>query len=560
MKERKIIFYLPEPETEKHNLKHNHPETYSGNNEPLKLKESGKILKSLRLLMVLPALAVFLWSGSLFCYSQTGKTGPASKVKLPPAKKFVLEWLGQKEQVEFFGRISDRIWSFAELGLQEYKSAALLSETLEKEGFKVERGLAGLPTCFVATYGDGKPVIGFLGEYDALPMLSQKGRVPRKEPLVEGAPGHGCGHNTMGTAAVAAAIATKKAMERFGLKGTIKVFGSPAEEILASRPYMVRAGLFEGVDAVIDNHSSSDFGTAYGVSGNAVISVIFTFKGKTAHSAGAPWEGRSALDAVELMNVATNYLREHLNPAHRLHYVILQGGEAPNVVPDRASVWYYIRNTDEQLEQMYERVVNCARAAALATGTELAEIKVLSATHQFHGNKALAELIQKNIELVGMPAWEEEELAFARALQEELKSREKGLKTEVNKLREPRDSFIGGGSTDVGEVTLVAPTATVRFPSNVPGAIGHHWSTVASVYGSIAWKGLNAGARAMALSAIDLLTSPEELKKIRKEFEEYIKTHPFKSFLPEDARPPLDLNKPLMDKWRALLEQFEIKD
>jgi len=324
---------------------------------------------------------------------QTAKKKAAAKVS--QEKKFILEWLGQKEQVEFFGRISDRIWSYAELGLQEFKSSKLLADTLEQAGFKVERGLAGMPTCFVATYGQGKPVIGFLGEFDALPMLSQKGRVPKKDPVVEGAPGHGCGHNTMGTAAIAAAIATKQAMEKFGFKGTIKVFGSPGEEILASRPYMVRAGLFKDVDTVIDNHSSSDFSTAYGVSGNALISVIFTFKGKTAHSAGAPWTGRSALDAVELMTVASNYLREHLNPAHRLHYVILEGGQAPNVVPDRASVWYYVRNTDQQLEAMFERVVNCAKAAALATGTELEEVRVLSATHQFHGNKALAELIQK---------------------------------------------------------------------------------------------------------------------------------------------------------------------
>ncbi|MDD8030975.1 MAG: amidohydrolase [Acidobacteriota bacterium] len=488
--------------------------------------------------------------------AQQKKPGP----KISREKTFVLDWLGRETQIEFFGRISDRIWSYAELGLQEYKSSDLLAETLEKAGFKVERGLAGLPTCFVATFGEGKPVIGFLGEFDALPGLSQKGRVPKQDPLIEGAPGHGCGHNTMGTAAVAAAIATKEAMVKFGLKGTIKVFGSPAEEILASRPYMVRAGLFQGVDAVIDNHSSSDFSTAYGVSGNAVISTIFTFKGKTAHSAGAPWAGRSALDAVELLNIAVNYLREHLNPAHRVHYVILEGGGAPNVVPEKASVWYYVRNTDDQLEQMFERVVNCAKAAALATGTELAEVRVLSATHQFHGNKALAELIQKNIELVGMPAWDDEEENFALALQAELKTEEKGLKKEVSKLREPREGFTGGGSTDVGEVTLVAPTATLRFPSSVPGAIGHHWSNVASVYGSIAWKGLNAGAKAMALTAVDLLNRPEELKKIQVEFEQYLKRHPYKSFLPAEAQPPLDLNKPLMDKWRSLLEEYELKD
>jgi len=506
------------------------------------------------------AVVLFLQTGIPAAAQNTQAARKKVPVKISKEKRFILDWLGQKEQVEFFGRLSDRIWSYAELGLQEFKSSELLADTLEKAGFTVERGLAGMPTCFVATYGQGKPVIGFLGEFDALPMLSQKGRVPKKEPLVEGAPGHGCGHNTMGAASVAAAIATSQAMQKFGLKGTIKVFGSPGEEILASRPYMVRAGLFTDVDVVIDNHSSSDFGTAYGVSGNAVISAIFTFKGKTAHSAGAPWAGRSALDAVELMNVATNYLREHLNPAHRLHYIILQGGEAPNVVPDRASVWYYVRNTDDQLEAMFERVLNCARAAALATGTELTEVRVLSATHQFHGNKTLAELIQKNIELVGMPDWEAGEEEFARALQQELGSGEKGLKKEVNPLREPRDPFIGGGSTDVGEVTLVAPTATVRFPANVPGAVGHHWSTVASVFGSIAWKGLNAGARAMALTAVDLLTGPEELKKIRAEFEEYMKTHSYKSFLPAEARPPLELNQALMEKWRSLLEQHEIKD
>lgn len=520
--------------------------------------------RATRLWLLLPLLLL----AALLCYRPGLAAGPENtqaakkkaSVKIGKEKRFILDWLGEKEQLEFFGRISDRIWSYAELGLQEFKSSKLLADTLEQAGFKVERGLAGMPTCFVASYGEGKPVIGFLGEFDALPMLSQKGRVARKDPVVEGAPGHGCGHNTMGTAAVAAAIATRKAMEKFGIKGTIKVFGSPAEEILASRPYMVRAGLFKDVDAVIDNHSSSDFGTAYGVSGNAVISAIFTFRGKTAHSAGAPWAGRSALDAVELMNVATNYLREHLNPAHRLHYIILEGGQAPNVVPDKASVWYYVRNTDAQLEAMFERVVNCARAAALATGTELAGVRVLSATHQFHGNRALAELLQKNIELVGMPAWDKEEEEFALALQQELKSEEKGLKREVSQLREPRDSLIGGGSTDVGEVTLVAPTATVRFPANVPGAIGHHWSTVASVYGSIAWKGLNAGAKVMALTALDLLTGPEALKKIRAEFEEHMKTHSYKSFLPPEATPPLDINRDLMEKWRALLEQHEIKD
>ncbi|MFA9453399.1 MAG: amidohydrolase, partial [Candidatus Aminicenantaceae bacterium] len=300
------------------------------------------------------------------------------KAEVTTEKQMVLDWLSQPEIMEKFGHISDSIWSFAELGMQEFKSSKLLADTLEEAGFTVERGAAGMPTCFVASYGSGKPVIGILGEYDALPMISQKGRMPAQDPLVDGAPGHGCGHNLMGTSAAAAAIAVKQAMEEHDLPGTIKVFGSPAEETLISRPYMVKAGLFEGVDAVIDNHSSSTLATGYGRGGNAMYSVIFSFKGKTAHGAGAPWTGRSALDAVELMNIAANFLREHLFYTYRMHYVIIHGGEAPNVVPDRASVWYYIRNTDERVEDMYERVVNCAKGAALASGTELTEVRILS--------------------------------------------------------------------------------------------------------------------------------------------------------------------------------------
>jgi aminobenzoyl-glutamate utilization protein B len=480
------------------------------------------------------------------------------KLKIAKEKQLVLNWLSQPQTVEKFGKISDAIWSYAELGLQEYNSSKLLADTLEQAGFKVERGVAGMPTCFVASYGSGKPVIGLLGEFDALPMLSQKGRVPSQDPLVEGAPGHGCGHNTMCTAAASAAIAVKEAMDKYGMKGTIKVFGSPAEEIVASRPHMIRAGLFNDVDAVIDNHSGSGFGTSYGRGGNAVFSVIFSFRGKTAHGANA-WAGRSALDAVEIMNVATNYLREHLDPAYRMHYVVIEGGQAPNVVPDKASVWYYVRNSDERVEEMYERVLNCAKAGALASGTELSSVRFIAAVHQSYSNRATAELLQKNIELVGMPPWTEEENVFAKALQKELKAKEEGLPTKVDSLRGPSPVSIGGGSTDVGDVTLIAPTASIRFPGQVPGAIGHHWSSVACNYGSTAWKGLNAGAKAIAASAIDLMTKPEELKKLRAEFEETSKKYPYRSFLPADAKPPLDINEELMKRYRPLLEKFIIE-
>jgi aminobenzoyl-glutamate utilization protein B len=507
-------------------------------------------------LILIPVLVLALVS---LPASSSGQASAKAKIKIEKEKQLVLDLLSKPETVERFGKISDAIWEYAELGLQEFRSSKLLADTLEQAGFKVERGLAGMPTCFVATYGAGKPVIGFLGEFDALPMLSQKGNSPTQDPIVPGAPGHGCGHNAMATAAVSAAIAVKEVMDKFGLVGTIKVFGSPAEEIVASRPYMVRAGLFKDVDAVIDNHSGSGLGTGYGRGGNALFSSIFSFKGKTAHGASA-WSGRSALDAVEIMNISTNYLREHLPISYRMHYVIMEGGEAPNVVPDKASVWYYVRNTDERLEEMYERVINCAKAGALASGTELLPVRVVSAIHQSHSNKGMAELLQKNIDLVGMPAWSDEENAFAKALQKELKAPEIGMPTKTGTLRAPSGQETGGGSSDVGEVTLVAPTATVSFPGQVPGAIGHHWSAVACTYGTTTWKGLNAGAKVIAASALDLLTKPAELKKIRDEFEAYIKTYPYKSFLPADAQPPLDINENLMNKYRALLEKAaEIK-
>ena len=476
--------------------------------------------------------------------------------KITPPKTLVLDWLGRPDILERYGRISDAIWSYAELGLQEFKSSKLLADALEKEGFKVERGLAGMPTCFVASYGQGRPVIGLLGEFDALPMLSQKGRVPNKDPLVEGAPGHGCGHNAMGTAAVAAAAALKQAMDRYKLPGTIKVFGSPAEETIISRPYMVQAGLFKDVDAIIDNHSSSTLASGYGRSGNAVFSVLFTFKGRTAHAAAFPWGGRSALDAVEVMDVAVNFLREHLPQSARVHYIITQGGEAPNVVPDRAAVWYYIRDTDETVESLYQRVLDCAKAGALATGTELAEARVISAVHQRQANKALAELIQQNAGLVGMPSWSAEEEAFAKALQKELKAPEVGMPKKVGVIDRPPEVFIGGGSSDVGEVTLVAPTATLEFPGQVPGVIGHHWSEVACNFGSTAWKGLNVGAKVMAAAVLDLLTDPAALKRVKDEFGAYSQLHPYKPFLPAGSQPPLDLNLELMKKWLPRMEPF----
>jgi len=499
--------------------------------------------------IALMALILFFISAGLIYSQKKNRDDLRFKTDLYKAKKDAMQFLGDSLTVTRFGVISDSIWGFAEPGMQEFRSSAILIRTLEAEGFRVEKGVAGMPTCFVATWGSGSPVVGILGEYDALPMLSQKPLVPVQDPVFTGAPGHGCGHNMMGTAGIAAAIAVRRSMELNKVGGTVRFFGSPAEETLISRPFMVREGVFSDVDAIIDNHASSEMETSYGVSGNAVMSIVFSFRGKTAHAAGAPWSGRSALDAVELMNVATNYLREHLFYTQRMHYVITEGGEAPNIVPDKASVWYYLRNSDDRLEEMYNRVVDCAKGAAIASGTVLDTINFISAVHQKHSNKILAEAIQRNIELTGMPAWTGAENAFAKSLQKELGSKEQGYPEKFKELREPSEVQTGGASTDVGEVSLVAPVATLNFPGIVPGTIGHHWSTTASGYGTAAWKGLNTGAKVIAATVLDLLTKPDLLDAVKKEFSEYSKDHPYKSFLPPGAKPPLDLNLDLVKRY-----------
>ena len=481
---------------------------------------------------------------------------------LYPEKQYVIDWVKQPRVFDKYASIGDAIWNYAELGMQEFNSSKLLADNLEAAGFKVERGMAGMPTCFVATYGSGKPVIGLLGEFDALPMLSQKAGSAVHDPVVEGAPGHGCGHNTMCTTASCAAEAVKNAIDKFGLKGTIKVFGSPSEETLISRPFMVKAGLFDGVDVVIDNHGGTGSTTGYAKgSGAAMFSAVFSFKGTTAHAGGAPWAARSALDAVEIMDVATNFLREHLMFSNRTHYVIPAGGEAPNVVPDFAQVWYFVRNSDALVESDYQRVVNCAKAAALATDTQMEE-RIYTAIHQTWSNENMAKALQANIQLIGMPAWTPEEQALAKAIQKAAGAKEVGMPTEVGKLRvyQPASVFTGGGSSDVAEVSLIAPLAALNWPNGAPGSISHHWTLVATGATSIAHKAMNIGGQVMASTIVDLLTKPEIIKAAKEEFAEQLKqTGPYKSYLPEGTKPPVDLNKELMEKYRPLMEPFYTK-
>lgn len=453
-------------------------------------------------------------------------------------------------------RIVDSLFSFAELGYQEFESSAYLCALLEKEGFQVTRGVAGMPTAFVATWGTGKPVIGLMTDIDGLPATSQKPGVPRQEPLIPDGPGHGEGHNSGMGANVTAAIVVKELMKKHGIPGTIRVYPGIAEELIGSRTYMVNAGLFRDLDVMLSSHVSSDFRTGYGgPAGTGLVSTMYTFRGRSAHSAAAPWSGRSALDAVELMNIGWNFRREHLNTTQRSHYVIVNGGEQPNVVPPVATVWYYFREWDyDGIVNLHEIGTKIAKAAAEMTDTTMTE-RILASAWPGHFNKPLAEALDANIRRVGMPAWSEADQKLARAAQRLMQRKEDGLKTEVGKLQE---ASRGGsyGSDDIAEVSWNLPTVVLSYPSNIPGMIGHHWSSGIAMATPIAHKGVVAAAKAHALTMLDLLLKPGLLASVRQYFAEQTKTTKWKSLIPVDTKPPIELNREKMERLRPQLQKL----
>lgn len=445
-------------------------------------------------------------------------------------KDNALKWIDANE--ERLTNIAQKVWEYAELSMQEFKSSKLLAEELEKAGFAVEREVAGMPTAFTATYGSGKPIIGILGEYDALPGLSQK-PVPRKEPVKEGAPGHGCGHNLLGTASLGAAIAVKQVMEHEGLSGTVKYFGCPGEEQAIGKVLMVKAGLFDDVDAALTWHPFFA-NTTWMASMLALNSVKFRFHGIAAHAAAAPEAGRSALDAVELMDVGVNFLREHIIQEARIHCVITKGGEAPNIVPDVAEVWYFLRAPKmKSLEEIYSRVLDIAKGAALMTGTK-EEVVFITGCWEVIPNKALSNLMYKNLEIVGPPKFTEEEKHFAEEIVKTLppgqKERmlrdysipefERAMKsTLIEYVAEPTDyGKVLPGSTDVGDVSAKVPTAQLITCTFVPGTAIHSWQTTATAGMSIGYKGMLTASKVLAITTIDLLTKPDELKRAKDEF------------------------------------------
>ncbi len=443
-------------------------------------------------------------------------------------KQAAREWIDENR--ERLIEISDAIWEYAELGFVEFKSAKLLADELEKNGFQVEREVAEIPTAFVATWGSGKPVIGIMGEYDALPGVSNKA-VPVKDPLIEGGPGHGCGHNVHGVSGLGGALAVKAAMEELKIPGTIKYFGCPAEEMLSGKVWMVRDGVFDGVDACLSHHPSS-MNTAGLKSSNANNSVKFHFYGRTAHAAGSPEQGRSALDAVELMNVGVNYMREHIIEKARIHYVIEEGGGQPNVVPDYARVWYLVRAPErDQVDHIYEWVLKIAEGAALMTGTtHKAEFK--KAIYNKMPNRTLSELVITNMREIGAPTYTEEELAFAAKIAEavprqaKMDSLRKSKVPEWEKYKDVdlvtdildpwNEGKTSGGSTDVADISWKTPTMEFSTAAFVLGTPGHSWQTVACSGMSIGHKSLIFAAKTLAGSALDLIADPALIEKPRR--------------------------------------------
>lgn len=450
--------------------------------------------------------------------------------------------------------ITDSLFSFSELGYREVESAKYVTDLLKKDGFRVKYGVAGMPTAFVAEWGSGKPVIGFMADIDGLPETSQTPGVAYHKPLIEGGPGHGEGHNAGQAVNATAALAVKELLEKHKIPGTIRVYPGIAEELLGSRTYMAREGLFKDLDIMLCAHVSTKFTTNYGVNGLALVSTQYTFLGRSAHGAGSPWMGRSALDAVELMNAGWNFRREHLRPQQRSHYVISHGGDQPNVVPPIASVWYFFRELDYQnVKRLHEIGTKIANGAAMMTDTTVSE-RVLGATWQGHFNKPVAELLHANIKKVGMPRWSEEDLTLARAVQKELDAEVTGLETEIPEMEGSAEA--PSGSDDISEVSWNLPTVVLRYPSNIPNLIGHHWSRAISMATPLAHKGATAGAKAQAMTAIEIFANPALVEQAWEYFREQTKDETWESLIPADVEPPIHLNTEKMKRFRPELEKL----
>ncbi|KAB7645618.1 amidohydrolase [Polymorphobacter fuscus] len=454
----------------------------------------------------------------------------------------------------------DQVFSYAEPGFQEVKTSEYLTDILEKNGFKVTRGVAGIPTAFTATWGEGGPLIALGSDVDGLLGLSQYPGVAKITPMVEGAPGHGEGHNSGMPLVVVAALALKDTMQKNGIKGRLMLWPGVAEELVATKAYYVRAGMFKDVDASIFVHVGKDLSTSWGPAGNnGLVSVEYTFKGKTAHAAGQPWDGRSALDGVEIMDAAWNFRREHLPITQRSHYVITNGGNQPNIVPGTASVWYYFRESSfKAIRELYEIGNTISEGAAMATGTTVSR-KVLGYAAPNFGNKPMAEAAQANMLRVGMPKWTAADQGFAKAMQTANGIKVEPLATTVKPLSTPelRGAPTGGGSDDIGDIMWTVPTITIRYPSNIPNAIGHNVQSAIAMATPIAHKGVVVGAKAVAMTVLDLMMTPKLVADAKTYFKDVqLKTDKYDPVLAKGDSPAIWLNADAMTRMRPQMEKF----
>ncbi|HUP45249.1 MAG TPA: amidohydrolase [Thermoanaerobaculia bacterium] len=426
--------------------------------------------------------------------------------------------------------LSDEIWRYAEPALRETRSSQALAGFAEKHGFRVTRGIAGMPTAFIAEYGSGAPVIGIMGEYDALPGISQKAQ-SAKEALEEGAAGHGCGHNLFGVGSLAAAIAVKDLIDAGRLKGTIRFFGTPAEEAVGGKIYILRDGAMEGIDVMLAWHPS-DKTQSDTRSSQALIDLEVDFTGRAAHAAFDPWNGRSAVDGAEIFTHAVNLMREHIRPTARMHYTIVRGGEVPNVVPEHAKVWLWLRDLEmTEVEEMLVRIRKIAAGAALAADVE-SKLNILGGDWNMLTNIAGQRVVQKNLEWLGPPKFTPEEQEFAKAIQRATGVEEKGLKTSLEPF-EDKPGPAEGGSTDVGDVSWNIPTLSLSVTTAPDGAPWHGWSVVACGGMSIGHKGMIHAAKALAATMIDLYRNPQDVRAIRQEFITDTKETRFRYYIPD---------------------------
>jgi len=501
----------------------------------------------------------------VFCVSVFAQT------EVQQVEKLKAEAAAEVEKYAVLGQqINDMLFSFSELGFQEYETFTYLTNLLEKQGFKVQKGVAGVPTAWIATWGNGKPVIALGSDVDCIPKASQKPGVAYADPIVVGAPGHGEGHNSGQALNIISALALKKIMEREKIQGTIMLWPGIAEELVGTKAYYVRAGYFKDVDACIFTHVSHNLSVGYGDAGNnGLVSVRFNFEGAAAHAAGAPWRGRSALDAVELMNIGWNFRREHLELTQRSHYVISDGGDQPNVVPSKASVWYYFRErTYPNIKKLFDIGVKVAEGAALMTDTKFT-YEVLGSAWPGHFNKPLAEAMYSNIKTVGLPKWSEEDQLLARATQMELKAPKiEGLAVKLDTIGLPTPTgpvnvmgrqlmAMGGGSDDIADISWSLPTIVLRYPSNIPELPGHHWSNAISMATPIAHKGIVYGAKAEVMTLVDLLLKPEILKNAWEYYRtEQTKDLQYTPLIGEKDLPAITLNQKIMTEYAPKLKPF----